>query len=77
MTPGPELYRPEINEELLELTRKPIVLSPLYDVDLMPEQLSAQKEITIGLFAAYNRLEVVLLAFKYLEFQGIKIEEAE
>jgi hypothetical protein len=35
----------------------------------MPEQLSAQKEMTIGLFAAYNRLEGILLAFKAMELE--------
>jgi len=62
-----DLYRPELNIELLKVAQKPIVLSLLYDLDLMPEQLSAQKELTIGLFAAYNRLEGVLLAFKAME----------
>jgi len=62
-----DLYRPELNIELLKVAQKPIVLSLLYDLDLMPEQLPAQKELTIGLFAAYNRLEGVLLAFKAME----------
>lgn len=62
-----ELYRPELNKELLKLANRPIVLNLLYDADLLPEQLSSQKEMTIGLFAAYNRLEGILLAFKYLE----------
>jgi hypothetical protein len=44
-------------------------VSLLYDLDLLPEQLSAQEEMTIGLFAAYNRLEGVLLAFKAMELQ--------
>jgi hypothetical protein len=69
-----ELYRPQLKEELLELVHKPIIQNLLYDADLLPEQLSAQKEMTVGLFAAYNRLEGVLLAFKYLELQGINIE---
>jgi hypothetical protein len=62
-----ELYRPELNPALMAMVNKPIVQSLLYDADLLPEQLSSQKEMTIGLFAAYNRLEGVLLAFKYLE----------
>jgi hypothetical protein len=57
------LYRPKLNNELLELVNKPIVQSLLYDLDLLPEQLSSQKELTIGLFAAYNRLEGILIAF--------------
>jgi hypothetical protein len=67
-----ELYRPELKAELLELVRKPIVQNLLYDADLLPEQLLAQKEMTVGLFAAYNRLEGILLAFKYLEVRGVK-----
>ena len=66
-----ELYRPELNQELLELVNEPLILSLLYDSDLLPEQLSSQKEMTVGLFAAYNRLEGVLLAFKCLEMNGI------
>jgi hypothetical protein len=45
----------------------PTIVRLMYDLDLMPEQLSAQKEMTIGLFAAYNRLEGILLAFKAME----------
>ena len=52
---------------------KPIVLNLLYDTDLLPEQLDSQAEMTVGLFAAYSRLEGILLAFKYLEFQGINV----
>ena len=69
-----ELYRPQLRRELLEFVRKPIIQNLLYDADLLPEQLKAQKEMTLGLFAAYYRLEGVLLAFKYLELQGIKVE---
>lgn len=61
------LYRPELHKELIALANKPIVQSLLYDLDLLPEQLISQKEMTIGLFAAYNRLEGVLLAFKAQE----------
>jgi hypothetical protein len=61
-----------LKAELLELVRKPIVQNLLYDADLLPEQLSAQKKMTVGLFAAYNRLEGILLAFKYLEVRGVK-----
>ena len=64
-----ELYRPTINKALMEVANKPIVSSLLYDLDLTPEQLISQKEMTIGLFAAYNRLEGVLLAFKAMELQ--------
>jgi hypothetical protein len=64
-----DLYRPQLNRELLKQTNKPPVVSLLYDLDLLPEQLSAQEEMTIGLFAAYNRLEGVLLAFKAMELQ--------
>lgn len=67
-----ELYRPELKKALLEVVNHPIVLSLLYDADLLPEQLLSQKELTIGLFAAYNRLEGVLLAFKYLEANGFE-----
>lgn len=69
-----ELYRPKLNKQLLDLASLPIVRNLLYDADLLPEQLISQKEITVGLFAAYNRLEGVLLAFKYLETQGIKVD---
>lgn len=62
-----EFYRPKLNKELLVLSYKPIVQNLLFDLDLLPEQLSAQKEMTVGLFAAYNRLEGVLLAFKAME----------
>jgi hypothetical protein len=64
-----ELYRPELNKQLFTVLHKPIVQSLLYDLDLLPEQLIAQKELTIGLFAAYNRLEGVLLAFKAMEME--------
>ena len=67
-----ELYRPELKRALMEIVRQPIIQSLLYDADLLPEQLRSQKEMTIGLFAAYNRLEGVLLAFKYLNLQGIE-----
>lgn len=63
------LYRPELKKELLAMAHKPIVTSLLYDLDLMPEQLKSQENLTIGLFAAYNRLEGVLLAFKAMELQ--------
>lgn len=62
-----ELYRPELKSQLLSLTNKPVIWSLLYDADLLPEQLESQREMTVGLFAAYNRLEGVLLAFKYME----------
>lgn len=62
-----DLYRPELNKELLLIARKPIVVSILYDLNLLPEQLSSQEKLTRGLFAAYNRLEGVLLAFKAAE----------
>ena len=69
-----ELYRPTLKKELMSIANRPIVQSLLYDADLLPEQLRSQKDLTIGLFAAYNRLEGVLLAFKYLELQGIKLK---
>lgn len=69
-----ELYRPELNKELLNLVRKPVIQGALYDLDLLPEQLSSQKEVTIGLFAAYNRLEGFLLAFKTMELQEMADE---
>ena len=69
------LYRPELKKELLSIVSVPIVQSLLYDADLLPEQLMSQKKITLGLVEAYNRLEGVLLAFKYLELQGINIEK--
>lgn len=62
-----ELYRPVLNKELLKQYKKPIVESLLYDLDLLPEQLAAQKNLTLELFAAYNRLEGVLLAFAAME----------
>ena len=71
-----DLYRIELNKELLGIANRPIVQNLLYDADLLPEQLLSQKELTIGLFAAYNRLEGVLLAFKYLELQGIKLPQS-
>ena len=67
MSKETNLYRPGLNKELAALSRKPIVLSLLYDLDLLPEQLESQEELTLGLFAAYNRLEGVLLAFKTME----------
>lgn len=65
-----ELYRPKINKELLALVNTPVVQSALYDLDLLPEQLISQKEMTTGLFAAYNRLEGFLLAFKVMELEA-------
>lgn len=63
-----QIYRPELTKELLKLANQNTVIqSLLYDLDLLPEQLIAQKEMTVGLFAAYNRLEGVLLAFKAME----------
>jgi hypothetical protein len=70
-----ELYRPTLNKALLEVTRKPLVQSLLYDLDLLPEQLLSQKEMTVGLFAAYNRLEGVLLAFKCMELEAEAAEQ--
>ena len=67
------LYRPKLNTALLDTAKRPIVQSLLYDLDILPEQLSSQKKLTVGLFEAYNRLEGILLAFKYLEMQGVKI----
>jgi hypothetical protein len=65
-----DLYRPELNHELLRwASTKPVIQSLLYDLDLLPEQLLAQKEMTVGLFAAYNRLEGVLIAFKAMEIE--------
>jgi hypothetical protein len=62
-----ELYRPELNKELLATVgRRPEVVSLLYDLDLLPEQLASQ-DLTLRLFAAYNRLEGVLLAFEAME----------
>ena len=72
------LYRPGINEELLRtVAQKPIVVSLLYDIDLLPEQLASQENMTIGLFAAYNRLEGILLAFKALEMAGVILPAPE
>lgn len=62
-----ELYRPVLNKELLKLVNKPIVQSLLYDLDLLPEQLISQQEMTTGLFRAYCRLEGILMAFKAME----------
>lgn len=62
-----ELYRPVLNKELLSIVSRPIIQSLLYDLNLLPEQLISQKEMTIGLFAAYNRLEGILLAFKAMD----------
>jgi hypothetical protein len=63
-----QLYRPKLNESLLVLTRNNSeVINLLYDLDLLPEQLISQKEMTVSLFAAYCRLEGLLIAFKYLE----------
>ena len=64
-----ELYRPEIHKELLDIANTPIMQNLLYDLDLLPEQLEAQKEMTIGLFAAYNRMQGILIAFKYLQLE--------
>jgi hypothetical protein len=65
-----ELYRPQLNKELLRMANEnPTIVSLMYDLNLLPEQLSAQKEMTIGLFAAYNRLEGILLAFKAMELE--------
>ena len=72
-----ELYRPDLRNELLSMVNEPIVFSLLYDADLLPEQLSSQKNLTIGLFAAYNRLEGILLAFKYLKSQGVNFDIAQ
>jgi hypothetical protein len=70
MSKETNLYRPGLNKELVALSRKPIVQSLLYDLDLLPEQLESQEELTLGLFAAYNRLEGVLLAFKAMEIDS-------
>jgi hypothetical protein len=72
-----DLYRPVLNKELLDLVRKPIIQSLLYDSNMLPEQLSSQKEMTIGLFEAYNRLVGVLLAFKYIDIQNMEIVPKE
>lgn len=69
-----KLYRPEIKKELRDIVAgNGLVVSLLYDADLLPEQLAAQKELTLGLVEAYNRLEGVLLAFKYIELQGMRV----
>ena len=70
--PPQELYRPELKKELLAVTKKPVVQSLLYDLDLLPEQLDSQEELTVGLFGAYNRLEGILLAFKAMELMEEK-----
>lgn len=70
-----ELYRPNLNKELLKLTEHPIALSKLYDLDLLPEQLFSQEEMTVGLFAAYNRLEGFLLGLKVMELCGVNLAE--
>jgi hypothetical protein len=62
-----ELYRPEISKALLKFAEAPIAQSVLYDLDFLPEQLNSQKNLTIGLFAAYNRLEGFLLAFAAMD----------
>ena len=72
-----KLYRPEINQDLLRLVNeKPMVQSILYDLNLFPEQLASQEKMTVRLFAAYNRLEGILLAFKAMEMvtdqQGVQ-----
>lgn len=73
-----ELYRPELNKELLATVgKRPEVVSLLYDLDLLPEQLASQEKLTLGLFAAYNRLEGVLLAFKAMELMGTAREATE
>ena len=71
-----ELYRPILKKELLALVNISVIQSLLYDADLLPEQLISQEKMIIGLFAAYNRLEGILLAFKYLEIQGMFPPEA-
>lgn len=68
-----ELYRPKINPELQKMAQTPLAQSLLYDLDLLPEQLASQEKMTVGLFAAYCRLEGVLMAFKAIEIQ----EESE
>jgi hypothetical protein len=65
----PKLSRPILNAELLRIANTPIVRVLLYDLDLLPEPLIAQEEMTIELCAAYNRLVGVLLAFKFMEMQ--------
>jgi len=62
-----KLYRIKLHKQLLTVANNPIVQSVLYDLDLLPEQLESQKEMTVRLFAAYNRLEGILLAFKIME----------
>jgi len=41
--------------------------SLLYDLDLLPEQLASQENLTLGLFGAYNRLEGILLALAAMD----------
>lgn len=72
-----EISRPELNHALMDMVSKPIVQSLLYDSDLLPEQLESQKEFTVGILSAYSRLEGVLLAFKYLEVQGVSFERED
>lgn len=42
----------------------PALMSLLYDLDLLPEQLLAQDEKTPGLMKAYHRLYGVLYAYQ-------------
>ncbi len=69
-----KLYRPQIKEELLDMAKgNPLIISLLYDADLLPEQLGSQQEMTLGLFGAYNRLEGVLLAFRAIELLEMRV----
>lgn len=61
------LKRPTINKELMAITKKPIVQSLLYDLDLLPEQLMSQQEVTPGLVRAYYRLDGILMTLKAME----------
>lgn len=72
MTTVTTLYRPTLNAQLLaQIKDCPFLLSLLYDLDLLPEQLASQNEMTVGLFAAYNRLEGILLCYKAMEMKNV------
>jgi len=60
-----EWERPEFPKEVLQyVNTHPHLLSLLYDLDLLPEQLGSQDEVTTGLKTAYFRFADVFMAFK-------------
>lgn len=62
------LNRPIIGQDdKKEISKNKELESFLYDLDLLPEQLDGQPEVTVGLIAAYNRFFGIMISYKYMK----------